>query len=600
MEAKLDLTEDGGATPPGRDAAGADEVAALGGAGGRVHVSGYPAELFVRQEETRDYVCPICTDICREAVETPCAHLFCDTCLSLAVEVKMECPLDHKRLVAGSVHKAGFVRRKVLNMTVRCPNSGVGCPHTGPLGQLDAHMAACAHKPASCTQCAANVAAGELERHHREQCPCRLVPCEHCGRPVEWDELREHCDRACEAVALPCPNRCGAAGSTSMRRPDLAEHLRADCPLQEVRCRYAEHGCTQPIQRKEVARHVAAAASYHLDLVEQHFRAEMARMRDEQAALGLFYMRFRHADDFVAALDGVIAQPAADAGLPAGVVVTGLSVFCADAAVTERALVAMSAMCGADGASSAAGDAAPQGDPVVPRLCRAGVVPAAVEAMRAHTDSAAVQEAALRLVRKMATSAVVKEAVQRGVPEFVPAVLAAMGRHAGELSVQRDALGVLLNMAVNDAIEARIGELGAVRHVVAAMDRFADNPNVQQLGCHCLFHLTFNGENKERLVAGGALPRLIRALRRHKDHESTAYYAVRALTQLSKRDRYRVKLLRLGLVPLAEYALATHSSHKDMQRKARALLARLRNRGTVPPGQIVPVGPGGSSGTSKR
>jgi len=94
---------------------------------------GFPVELFVDQDKIEDFICAICTEVCRDAVETPyvmshsgvhkrhfahvsaavalcrCSHIFCAACLDTALELKMECPLDHIVLKLDDVRPAGYV-----------------------------------------------------------------------------------------------------------------------------------------------------------------------------------------------------------------------------------------------------------------------------------------------------------------------------------------------------------------------------------------------------------------------------------------------------------------------------------------------------------
>jgi hypothetical protein len=497
-------------------------------------------------------------------VETLCSHIFCESCLLAAVLVKPECPLDHVALPRDRIRKAGFVRRMVLDLQVRCPHGG--CPFTGTLLELPGHTERCPFAPAACPQCGDLVPARELRQHVAGACPGREVPCEFCGRGVALEDERAHVQRLCASAPLPCPNQCG---SPQLPRAALSEHLASQCPLQPVACRYARQGCAARPLRRDIAAHLADAAA-HLDCVERHYELELAAARREAAEAVRFAMQVGSVETFVKMLGSVAApppagaEPAGPAGAAIELIVRGMRLFETDAVVGERALFALITLCEA---------ANRHADANIGVVVACGGIGAIVDAMRRHPTALKVQEYALHVLRKMATNTDVKNFVQRGTTDCLAQILAAMERHESVLTLQRDAIGVLLNMAVNDQIEVRIGELGGAAHILRAMDRFPDSASLQQLACHAIFHLTFDDLNKERVIALGALPRLVAAMRAHAAHTFTVYYAIRALAQVGKVERFRDKMRRLGVHSLAQQAIAAHPGHKDLQRKARLLLA---------------------------
>ena len=100
-------------------------------------------------------------------IKGACAHSFCRECLLRVLETKRECP----KCKATPIARGGTVESLLLRNTdmcavvesqlVHCP-CGVlqidgqwsadpgGCPAVVPLGELERHVAACAHTPAEC------------------------------------------------------------------------------------------------------------------------------------------------------------------------------------------------------------------------------------------------------------------------------------------------------------------------------------------------------------------------------------------------------------------------------------------------------------------
>ena len=44
------------------------------------HYGGYPDVIFTNPEQITDFICPICHDVVRDAMETQCGHLLCKNC----------------------------------------------------------------------------------------------------------------------------------------------------------------------------------------------------------------------------------------------------------------------------------------------------------------------------------------------------------------------------------------------------------------------------------------------------------------------------------------------------------------------------------------
>jgi hypothetical protein len=103
-------------------------------------------------------------------------------------------------------------------------------------------------------------------------------------------------------------------------------------------------------------------------------------------------------------------------------------------------------------------------------------VESVVAAMRAHTGSAGVQEAACLHIGRLAEG----NRTRAGPTGAVEAVAAAMRAHAESAGVQEAACGALQSLVCNDNNETRAGTAGAVEAVAAAMRAHAGSAGIQE------------------------------------------------------------------------------------------------------------------------
>jgi len=104
---------------------------------------GWDQSLFLEQNRTEDYICPICTDVMRDCVETDCGHLFCEACVITALKEKQECPECRERATEDSLTQIKSIRRKILSLRVKCGGYIKGCEWTGMLKELTNHEHEC-------------------------------------------------------------------------------------------------------------------------------------------------------------------------------------------------------------------------------------------------------------------------------------------------------------------------------------------------------------------------------------------------------------------------------------------------------------------------
>ena len=91
---------------------------------------GYDYEWLSPPDE--DLLCCICTFVCRDAVETECEHLFCQSCLDkwFTTSRTTNCPIDRNQLITKEIRPSGFARKKIQSIRIKCPNQ---CQFNAPI-----------------------------------------------------------------------------------------------------------------------------------------------------------------------------------------------------------------------------------------------------------------------------------------------------------------------------------------------------------------------------------------------------------------------------------------------------------------------------------
>nr|5VNZ_A Chain A, TNF receptor-associated factor 6 [Danio rerio]5VNZ_D Chain D, TNF receptor-associated factor 6 [Danio rerio] len=88
------------------------------------------------------YECPICLMGLRSAVQTPCGHRFCDSCIRKSIrDTGQKCPVDNEVLLEEQLFPDNFAKREILSLTVKCSN--FGCSEKMELRQLEKHLSQC-------------------------------------------------------------------------------------------------------------------------------------------------------------------------------------------------------------------------------------------------------------------------------------------------------------------------------------------------------------------------------------------------------------------------------------------------------------------------
>ena len=112
---------------------------------------GTDPDLFVHPERiSNQLICPICTQVLENPVQTPTDHLFCEDELIEWMSRSNEplCPVSKEPLVPDSIKRPSRIILNMLSELERyCPNKSEGCDWVGENGHLGTHLAKCTMRP---------------------------------------------------------------------------------------------------------------------------------------------------------------------------------------------------------------------------------------------------------------------------------------------------------------------------------------------------------------------------------------------------------------------------------------------------------------------
>lgn len=94
-------------------------------------------------------LCPICQEAFANPQRAPCGHSFCKNCIEPWLKNNPICPVDRKKIAAGSMHHDFIVQNIIGDYTVACPWRALGCDFIGPLYLLPDHKKSCVMNPDS-------------------------------------------------------------------------------------------------------------------------------------------------------------------------------------------------------------------------------------------------------------------------------------------------------------------------------------------------------------------------------------------------------------------------------------------------------------------
>ncbi|XP_066509864.1 TNF receptor-associated factor 6-like [Hoplias malabaricus] len=211
------------------------------------------------------YECPICLMGLRSAVQTPCGHRFCNSCIKKSIrDTGQKCPVDNEVLTEDQLFPDNFAKREILSLTVRCRN--VGCNEKMELRHLENHMPHCKFATVPCPQCQESVWKSELEEHINQECLQRLVTCSDCAASIVYAEKQFH-EQMCPFANIVC-EYC----NMELIRDQLASHCDTDCLKAPVACTFSLFGCREKMMRNDLALHMQEFTQMHMRNIAEFLR----------------------------------------------------------------------------------------------------------------------------------------------------------------------------------------------------------------------------------------------------------------------------------------------------------------------------------------
>ncbi|TRZ00845.1 hypothetical protein DNTS_014115 [Danionella cerebrum] len=201
------------------------------------------------------YECPICLMGLRSAVQTPCGHRFCLSCIKKSIrDTGQKCPVDNEVLLEDQLFPDNFAKREILSLTVRCSN--IGCNNKMELRQLEKHLSQCKFSTAHCPQCLESVLKSHLDEHKSQFCSQRLMTCPACAGTFICPFANTRCEY-CEMELI---------------REQLSLHCDTDCLKAPVACTFSTFGCREKMARNELAQHMQEFTQMHMRYMAEFLR----------------------------------------------------------------------------------------------------------------------------------------------------------------------------------------------------------------------------------------------------------------------------------------------------------------------------------------
>ena len=128
---------------------------------------GFECERFTCS--TDRFICPICQDVLRDPVETPCNHVFCWACMAQQLKISSCCPVcNHQPIQPADLKNPHpFFANMHNELQIRCVHSTRGCQEVIALENITHHESKCGFAAVKCEreQCAKIVNRNRLEQH---------------------------------------------------------------------------------------------------------------------------------------------------------------------------------------------------------------------------------------------------------------------------------------------------------------------------------------------------------------------------------------------------------------------------------------------------
>ena len=226
-----------------------------------------------------ELVCAICLEVaedpCQHGGEVGCGRVFCRDCITRNLRESRYCPTCREPLAIFQdpksksciplIYKNSSLMyqythigaRQIRALKVMCSSLANGCQWVGEVRDLEEHLQSCDYVMVQCTnECYVDyepcmVIKKDLSYHLANECSKRQSKCQFCNKKGTHAEITIHL-KTCTTKFVKCRNyrKCKHSGS----RLTMDSHLQ-ECPYEKVPCRYAELGCSETPQRKDLKKH---------------------------------------------------------------------------------------------------------------------------------------------------------------------------------------------------------------------------------------------------------------------------------------------------------------------------------------------------------
>ena len=237
---------------------------------------GYDYEFV--SEPPDELKCSVCLLALRDpSLTSCCGKHFCQSCISRIKNEGKPCPLCQEKDYQLMLDKS--IIRRVRELKIKCPNSGRGCEWAGELGSIERHLdVSCGFVEVTCDYCKSEDILRNSLADHKKVCPARPYRCEYCGFRDKWQSIMSVHQSECKNYPVDCPNNCNVG---TVQRHELDKHVREECTLREVGCKFECVGCQVCCPQMHIARHLSENVSSHLGMVVSHFQNKLAEKDKE-------------------------------------------------------------------------------------------------------------------------------------------------------------------------------------------------------------------------------------------------------------------------------------------------------------------------------
>ena len=275
----------------------------------------FDKELFTGPIE--DYlVCTICTGVVHDPYDLNCGHLFCGSCLDLALTNSRNpipgCPTCRAEITKDQLKLNKTISRLISTRIMKCPFFKEGCTWKDTIGfderNLKQHLNECPCGTILCTFCCLPLQRKDLSDHETKECLERMITCEYCKEPIKFRDSKKHYQKDTYCANLMfCPYECtslsfhfdnntekekeeeeqketpskkrkykqnSSSSSFSNKKKstlslflkkDLEEHKKI-CPELQINCPFET--CFFSCKRKEMDQHIKDFFIKHLSLLQ--------------------------------------------------------------------------------------------------------------------------------------------------------------------------------------------------------------------------------------------------------------------------------------------------------------------------------------------